>query len=49
MTHTVSLYLREHGTRKYVPTDPKTQYSLGTIFVLRYAHANGKRAWKTSY
>lgn len=47
MTHAVSLYLREHGTRKYVPADPKTQYPLGTIFVLRYAHPNGKRAWKT--
>ena len=46
MTHTVSLYLREHGTRKYVPADPKTQYPLGTIFVLRYAHPNGKQGGK---
>ena len=47
MTHAVSLYLREHSTRKYVRADPKIQYPLGTIFVLRYTHPNGKRAWKT--
>lgn len=43
----VSLFVREHRTRKYAKANPKTIYPLGTIFVLRYRESNGKRVWKT--
>jgi hypothetical protein len=43
----VSLFVREHRTRKYAKANPKILYPLGTIFVLRYRESNGKRVWKT--
>src|SRR5216684_543984 len=46
MAQKVSLYIRKNGTRKYELADPKTIYSLGTIFVLRYKR-DGKRVWET--
>lgn len=42
----VSLYVRERGTRKLVPANPRTKYPLGTIFVIRY-RKNGPRVWET--
>jgi hypothetical protein len=36
----VSLYIRNHSTRRYEKVKPKTPYPMGTIFVLRYG---GKR------
>ncbi len=33
----VSLYIRNHSTRRYTKTKPKATYPMGTIFVLRYA------------
>ena len=33
----VSIYTREHSTRRLKPAKPKTIYPMGTIFVLRYA------------
>jgi hypothetical protein len=38
----VSLYIRNHSTRRYEKVKPKTTYPMGTIYVLRYA---GK--WET--
>lgn len=42
----VSLYVRERSTRQLIPANPKTQYPLGTIFLIRYRR-DGKRAWET--
>jgi hypothetical protein len=38
----VSLYIRNHSTRRYEKVEPKAIYPTGTIYVLRYA---GK--WET--
>ena len=38
----VSLYIRNHSTRRYEKVKPKTTYPMGTNFVLRYG---GK--WET--
>jgi hypothetical protein len=32
----VSLYIRNHSTRRYEKAKPKTSYPMGTIYVLRY-------------
>src|SRR5258708_27866825 len=32
----VSLYIRNHSSRKYEKAQPRTIYPMGTIFVLRY-------------
>jgi integrase/recombinase XerD len=42
----VSLFIREHGTRRYRSENPKTLYPAGTIYVLRYT-LKGKRIWET--
>jgi Phage integrase, N-terminal SAM-like domain len=42
----VSLYIREHGTRRQRSANSKTIYRAGTIYVLRYTF-NGKRIWET--
>src|SRR5258708_36676067 len=43
----VSLYVRQHGSRKFVLADAKTKYPYpNTIFVLRYKQ-QGKRIWET--
>src|SRR5438445_9916652 len=42
----VSLYVRQRGTRAYQPADPKGNYPMGMIFVLRYVR-DGKRCWET--
>ena len=42
----VSVYIRERGTRRYTPANPKQIYPAGTAFVLRYEQ-HGKRKWKT--
>jgi integrase len=44
---TVSVYVRENGTRKYKPASHKTIYPLGTIFCLRYKRADGRRCFET--
>jgi integrase len=41
----ISLYTRDHGTRKLVPAPKPRAYPIGTIFVLRSAYFPGK--WKT--
>lgn len=42
----VSVYIREHGTRCYIPANPKPTYPAGTAFVLR-DEQHRKRKWKT--
>jgi hypothetical protein len=43
----VSLYVRQRGTRSFVLAQPKAKYPYPeTIFVLRY-RVNGKRIWET--
>jgi len=32
----VSLYVREHGTRRYKPVKRNTSYPVDTTYVLRY-------------
>jgi hypothetical protein len=45
---TVSVYIRESKTKKYIPLDPKRTYPVGTSYVLRYADpASGKWRWET--
>lgn len=46
MPQKVSLYVREHGSRKHVLANPKSVYPLGTIYVIRYVR-DGKRTWET--
>ena len=42
----VSVYIREPGTRCYIPANPKPTYPAGTAFVLR-DEQHRKRKWKT--
>jgi hypothetical protein len=32
----VAVYIRKSGTRQYEKANPKTAYSTGTVFCLRY-------------
>jgi integrase len=45
MAHTVSVYIRESGSRNYKPAKP-IHYALGTIFCIRYRQ-DKKRVWQT--
>src|SRR5882724_3660866 len=46
MANTVTPYVREHGSRKYVPAT-NAHYPLGTLFVIRYKdRQTGKRIWQ---
>ena len=42
----VAVYIRKSGTRQYGKANPKTAYSTGTAFCLRYTH-QGKRKYET--
>jgi hypothetical protein len=46
MHQKVSLYVRQRGTRKIAPANPKAKYELGTIYLIRYRR-HGKRAGET--
>jgi hypothetical protein len=44
MAHTVSVYIRESGSRNYKPAKA-IHYPIGTVFCIRYRQ-NGKRVWQ---
>src|SRR5690242_15851595 len=44
MAHTVSVYIRESGSRNYKPAKA-IHYPIGTVFCIRYKQG-GKRVWQ---